>query len=982
MGTPVAGPPVVKLNAQQRAAVEHLHGPLLVVAGAGSGKTRVITERVAYLLEAIPELSGESILAVTFTEKAAAEMAERIRRRTDKRGEAVRVQTFHAFCRWLLCEHDQKLRVLDDIDAWIFLRRRLPELGLDRFRHLAEPGRFLHDFLRLFSRCQDELVSPEEYAAFAAKLTADFEAEKLLLAEDERTERAEEAAGQQELARVYAATERLLRAENRVTFGGLLFRAVELLRSSPALLERYQERFRYLLVDEFQDANVAQIQLLWLLAGRHRNLMAVGDDDQAIYRFRGASYASFRLFAELFPDRREILLTQNYRSTRRILQAATQLIEQNGAARYLREKELKAVEPAGEKVRLVETESPEHEAAYVVGEILRLCDPAGTVQQSYHQCAVLYRAHLHRGALVDALTHAGIPFVIRKLNLLDHTLLRDLVAYLRAIGQPDDNISFARLLAVPAWRFPPDYLFELAAGAQREKISLAEAAEALHESVRKRNTNLEGLLSLLRDLRLQSREQPLTELFEELCARLELRLLASDPDRSVLEQFAEFLKTWEAEKSETRRLREFLEYLDYFEDAGGRLELSESRAPADAVELMTVHAAKGLEFENVFLLRLNRHEFPVRKRRPLFVFPEALMKEALPPGDFHIQEERRLCYVAMTRARRRLTLLTVADERRPPSVFLEDILRDARVRSAVEETTPAANLAAADPPAAVPLSQRAAAQSASRIATWARAALAPPIPDPLLLSHSAIETYNICPLKYLFAERWQIPTPATPAMMFGVILHQTVREYFRARQRRPDLPLEELLHLYEQEWRAANWPFGDAYQRQAYFDAGQEQLRGFFERHRAAQLVVLEQEKNFRWALDGLELTGRIDQINSLEERRAEIIEYKTGRARTKRDVERSLQLALYAAAAAGVLELRPARLTLYNLTTNEPVSVEADEKRQREALERVREIAARIRNGEFPAQPGFPCTACEYRPLCPAHEQPAPPWLVSPEKN
>ncbi|HKZ52844.1 MAG TPA: UvrD-helicase domain-containing protein, partial [Candidatus Acidoferrales bacterium] len=241
------------LNPAQRAAVEHLHGPLLVVAGAGTGKTRIITERILYLLTAIPELDGENILAITFTNKAADEMKARICRLGDKRAERVGVFTFHAFCYDLLRRHHQALQILDKVDYWIFLRRRLDQLGLNLFKKLSEPGRFLNDFQDFFSRCQDELVSPEDYHRYAEALAAALEREAPLLSEEERRSREEELARQQELARVYAAAENLLREANRTTFGGSLFRAVELLRDNPPLRQHYQDRFRYILVDEFQD---------------------------------------------------------------------------------------------------------------------------------------------------------------------------------------------------------------------------------------------------------------------------------------------------------------------------------------------------------------------------------------------------------------------------------------------------------------------------------------------------------------------------------------------------------------------------------------------------------------------------------------------------------------------------------------------------------------------------------------------------------
>jgi DNA helicase-2/ATP-dependent DNA helicase PcrA len=628
----------INLNPAQRAAVEHLQGPLLVIAGAGTGKTRVLTERVLHLLSAIPELDGQNILAITYTNRAADEMRARIRRYGDKRAERVEVHTFHAFCYQLLRQHDQALQILDPVDYWIFLRRRLAKLGLNIFKKLSEPGRFLNDFTTFFSRCQDELVSPDDYQRFVAELARDLERQSALLDEEQGQARQGELARQQELARVYAAAENLLREAKRTTFGGSLFSAVELLRSNQAVREQYQEHLRYIMVDEFQDANIAQIELLSLLAGRHRNLMAVGDDDQAIYRFRGASYASFRKFTELYPDCGRISLTQNYRSSGRILGVATTLIAQNGTARFDQSKKILAQHPAGEKVQLAEVQDVAAEAAYVCGEIERQRRTRGNGSST----AVLYRAHVHRDALVEALARARVPFVIRGLSILSNTLIRDLLAYLSAIHSPDDNVSLSRLLAIPAWGLAPETLLELIERARRERTTLATAIESLPPRVRDEETRLGALLGLLAQLRARAKEVSLTELFDELVERLELRLLPSDPDRIYLETFTAFLRRWEEEKSESKRLPEFIEYLAYFKEAGGAIVLPENAENRQAVvQLMTVHAAKGLEFGSVFVLRLNRHDFPTRRRQPLFEFPEALMKEALPSGDFHIQDLSR-----------------------------------------------------------------------------------------------------------------------------------------------------------------------------------------------------------------------------------------------------------------------------------------------------------------------------------------------------
>lgn len=958
------------LNPAQQAAVEHLEGPILVVAGAGTGKTRVITERVRHLLTTLPDLQSENILAVTFTQKAAGEMKARIVRATGKRGEGVWVGTFHALCHHLLELHAEPFQVLEDIDYWIFLRRRLAQLGLDYFKKLSEPGAFLNAFREFFSRCQDELVTPEDYARYVAQLAAELEQEKSSLNEPARAERADELRRQEEVARVYAASERLLRSYGYCTFGGLLLRAVQLLQNNPQVRAHYQERFRYILVDEFQDTNIAQIELVALLAGQRGNVMAVGDDDQAIYRFRGASYGSFRKFSEIFPGHRTVALTDSYRSTGRILAVATQLIQQNGLDRYQPDKQLRSTRPPGEKVKLVETVDVLQEAEYIARQIQHLHT---TAQLPYRAFAVLYRAHHHRNYLVQALARAGLPFTIRNLSILYHTLVRDLIAYLRVLDSPSDNISLARLLAIPYWQLQPAHLEELAARARQQRIPLEEVVRALHPTLLHQHTRLGELLALIDALREQCPKLTATALFNTLLERLELRLLAADPDRAYLERFATFLREWEESKSESKRLHEFVEYLAFFTEAGGEICLPEEAHTSDAVQLMTVHAAKGLEFDNVFVLRLNRGTFPTTRRRPLFVFPERLMKEVLPHGDFHTEEERRLCYVAMTRARDRLQLLTVGG-RSKPSIFLEDILRDARVARNLSSLAPEPSPVAAEdaplPAEALFMASRATSRCYSQIAAWVTQAPTSAALNPLELSHTRVETYLKCPLKYKFNYVWKIPAQPQPALIFGEIMHGTLAEYFRQRQRLPELPFAELEHLYEQAWRQTRYHFPDPYQEQEYRKAGREQLAAFYERHRGVPIDVLHLEKIFRLPLDDLEIIGRIDQINRFGGRTVEIIEYKTGRLRSAREAAASLQLTLYSIAVERVLRLRPAQLVLYDLTSNQPFPTTRTQKQQESALAQVGSVAAQIRTREFPARPGMHCRYCDYHTLCPVYEQ------------
>ena len=473
----------LQMNDAQRRAITHGQGPLLVIAGAGTGKTRVITERIRHLLDTDPSLGGENILGLTYTKKAAGEMKSRVVRTCGERGRNVTMATFHAFCETLLKEIDPKVTVLEDVDHWILLRRNMARLQLEKYRRLAEPGQFLGDFLRFFSRCQDELVSSEDFQRYADELDEDLQAERKQLDEDTYAERAENVALQKEIARAYKASEELLNEKKYFSFGSLITWTVALLRKDGAIRERFQQRYKHILVDEFQDTNIAQLELLQLLSPEPRNIVVVGDNDQAIYRFRGASFGSFKLFLERFAGWKtgqdstpyRVTLTENYRSTPNILRVATQVIAQNEVSSDFPNKVLSPTHPEGERIRVVELATEDEEALWVANELERL-HRAGNPWRDF---AVLYRQHAHRDRLVEELSRRKIPFVITRLSILEHPLVRDVLAYLRLIAKPYDDIACARVLAAPAWHLEPVDLVRLAERTRKKRgTSLYDALQS------------------------------------------------------------------------------------------------------------------------------------------------------------------------------------------------------------------------------------------------------------------------------------------------------------------------------------------------------------------------------------------------------------------------------------------------------------------------------------------------------------------------
>ncbi|HKM67690.1 MAG TPA: ATP-dependent DNA helicase [Candidatus Acidoferrum sp.] len=971
----------LQLNEAQRRAITHGGGPLLVIAGAGTGKTRVITERIRHLLESDDSLLGENILGLTFTKKAAGEMKARVVKAVGDRGKDVVLATFHSFCETLLKEVDANRVALESVDHWILLRRNLARLKLEKYRRLAEPGQFLSDFIQFFSRCQDELVSSEDYQRFADLLATELDEEKAGLDEDTYKERAEQVALQQEIARAYRASEEILREKRAVALNGLITEAVKLLKNDTKRRRELQERYKHILVDEFQDTNIAQLELLHLLTAERRNIVVVGDNDQAIYRFRGASFGSFKLFLQRFANWKEgedstpyrIALMDNYRSTPNILRVATQAIDMNEVSPEFPKKVLQPNKSEGERIRIVEIESAEDEAAWVADELERL----HTAGRRWKDFAVLYRQHAHRDHLVEQLSQRTIPFVISKLSILEHPLVRDVLAYLRMIAKPFDDIACARVLSAPAWHLTAEDLVRLAERAAKKR------GTALYDVLQSPQSELpfdpssaafKTLLEFLTEQRKTTRRRSAREILGDLTEWLEVPQRAGTQDRKYVNQLGQFMKDWEP-KSETCGLPEFLEYLDYFEQAGGTLSL-EDDAPGDAVQLMTVHGAKGLEFPHVFLLRVNSNAFPARNRSPLFEFPDRLMKEELPEGDFHIQEERRLFYVALTRAEDRLTMTTVREKRGRVPIFVEDIMMDPAIkRRDVLQIAP-------KPKPPKPESENKLEQASgelfpageappkifSRIAKWAEE-FHPPSPEPLKLSSSAVENYKKCPQQYAFGYLWSLKEGPRATLTFGSVMHTTVKRFLEQLKKGVRLPFQEVQRIYETEWTSAGYE--DDYQEAEYKKDGLEQLKVFHASILQDPPEILEQEKGFELPLENnVILTGRMDQVNSLGRKDVEIVDYKTGKPRKEADARKDLQLSIYALAAKEIFEWNPARLVFHYLQNNQRLETLRDSKQIAEAEATVQETAADIRAGNFPPKPGFFCRGCAYKPICPAHEE------------
>jgi DNA helicase-2/ATP-dependent DNA helicase PcrA len=1038
------------LNPEQLRAVKHGDGPQLIIAGPGSGKTRVITQRIVHLLEHSPGLGPRNILALTFTEKAAGEMQSRVRQALPDLAAFPHISTFHAFAYEVVrsqARHiasglsqasagaslkveatsqnadadvgpDERM-LLDKEDVWIFLRQRLDRLELEFFQKLAEPGAFLHALNDFFSRCQDELIEPEDFEKYV------LAAEKALLEKAGKLDAAERALEEEEiqkkkeLSRVFRNSRRLIERAGSSSLGSLIPEAVRLLDREPEVCRRYRNQFRFVLVDEFQDTNYAQVELLRRLVAPPFNITAVGDDDQAIYRFRGASHGAFDMFGQAFPGHETIFLNRNYRSTKRVLRVADVVIKQNGT-RYPGKPELEPEREEGCPVYLPASPDYVSEANWVAEEIERLRSKGA----SYGDIAVLYRAHSYRDRLVEEFQRREIPFAIRGLSVLSTVIIRDLLAYLNLIQSPHDNISLTRVLLAPRWNFPEELALQVRVEAERRRCSLYDALTTFSRGGSRtapttellEATNWAALKQLLHDLHWAAQNATVTSLFNLLRERLQLLSFLDERDLRYVHAFAEFLREWEEKisrfpalagpeweeehegKKPAKNLHEFLFYFEHYLEAGGKIEAPLVEDRAGAVQMMTVHAAKGLEFPVVFVLSVASRRFPSVERKAVIEFPDELRKGPLPPKNIHTQEERRLFFVALTRAQDRLYLSSVAAPGKKPSTFIDDLLRDpvVAVRD-IERLTVTSNRPGDVTPSPPPVILRFAQNDSQAwhdtasarhelfgdlaelpgvyppIAEWAGREPETKPGDKLRLSASSIEDYEACPLKFKFGHFLKIPTGPQAALTFGHIMHRSVRCYFELRAR-GEATFEAVRDFYESAWR--NTGFEDEYQEQTYKRTGLQQLHAFVEQQKLNEMLPLSMETSFSLDLGDVLLEGRIDQINSMAPRvgenedAVELIDYKTGKPRSQKDADGSLQLSVYALAAQEELKLKPRRLTFYCLSNNQTVHTARTESDLRAVKTRVSSVADQIRQNHFPPTPGFTCKFCDYRPICPAHEE------------
>ena len=611
------------LNENQQKAVVHKEGPMLVLAGAGSGKTSVLTNRIAYLIE--EGVSPANILAITFTNKAAREMKERVTKLIGADARYIQISTFHSFGLKILKEnyeflgYDKNFVILDSDDTLTVVKKLMKDLNMNPKYYNARELR------SKISSAKNELITPEKFK------------------KQEYDEK---------IVTLYKKYCQKLKAGNSVDFDDLLILPIKLFEISPSILNSYQERYKYILIDEYQDTNEAQYVFSKMISKKYRNIFVVGDNDQAIYAFRGANYKNILNFEKDYPDCKTILLEENYRSTKTILNAANSVIKHN---KLRKDKNLWSNNEEGDKIKYIKIDDEKAEGDYVVKEIKKIAEN-GT---SYDDIAILYRTNAQSRSIEEAMLKANIPYrIIGSFYFYNRKEIKDLLCYLRLINNPKDDVSLTRVINVPKRGIGNITIANINARAEENNISMFEAITSGKELAFKQ---------LIEELQASSENKTLTELVELVLEKSGLKkelseekTLENEIRLENLEEFKSITKNYENEFGEVS-LDDFLNEISLVSD------VTEHSEGNNKVSLMTVHSVKGLEYDYVFIIGMEEGIFP---------HYNSIMEGT----NEAIEEERRLCYVAITRAKKKLWIINTKKRMlygqtqvNAPSRFIDEI---------------------------------------------------------------------------------------------------------------------------------------------------------------------------------------------------------------------------------------------------------------------------------------------------------------------
>lgn len=950
-----------KLNKEQQQAVQHGKGPLLIIAGAGTGKTTVITERIKHLLLK-KKVDLKNILALTFTEKAANEMQERIDLSLPLGYSDMWIHTFHGFCDRILRKDaihiglTTNYKLLTEAESILFLRNHLFDLQLDYFRPLGNPDKFLQGLLQHFSRLKDEDINPEEYRKFVKKEISKTNEE---ITDDYKKQLCE-------LSHAYITYEQLKNKEGIMDFSDLISNTLLLFRKRKHILQQYQKQFNFILIDEFQDTNYSQNQLVMLLAGKRKNITVVGDDDQAIYTWRGAALSNMLHFRKSFPKTKVITLVQNYRSTQTILDGAYKVIQLNNPDR------LEVKEKLDKHLIAVRKEIKEHPIIFLQEnredlEAERIIEQIQKLQKegySYKDFAILVRANDHAEPFLRSLSRHGIPHQFLGPSKLFHQEeIKDLIAYLKVLYNNEDSQSLYRVLTMPVFKISSTDISLLLNSAKRKSISLLNSIRQADELPMSKNSKeilkkISQLLNMHTNMVSHETAGKILYDFLENSGLITSYLKISTQDDDIkaknTSKFFEKLKQFEIH-NENASIYAVVDWIDITMQLGDSPSAAENDAEQlNGVNILTIHSSKGLEFPIVFIASLVMQRFPSRERSEQIPIPEAIIKEVSPSGNYHLQEERRLFYVALTRAKDYVFLTA--------SKFYGEGKRERKISPFITETL-----------GEITKIQEIKSLSVKQLFTKEKLPEQKNKPVKITyLSYSQIQTFDICPLHYKLHYLLHIPTSPQPALSFGISIHSALREFFERALQGETVDIKDIPEILASVWSREGYA-GKAHAQAAY-DGALKILTNYIEKNYDPKKLPLSLEKQFQFLLGGIKLGGRIDRIDKLPDGTIEIIDYKTGRnSLDEKQIKNNLQLAIYTLAAKTIPEVirefktSQVKVSLHYLELGKIISGTLVKDDLEKASQKILAKAEEIEKSDFACSKSVFCENCEYKLLCQA---------------
>ncbi|MEW6455584.1 MAG: ATP-dependent DNA helicase [Acidobacteriota bacterium] len=955
-------PLLEELNEEQLEAVTHGEGPLIIIAGAGTGKTKVITHRIAYLITS-KKCRPDEILALTFTEKAANEMEERVDILVPYSYSYAHISTFNSFGESLLKEYSLELgfpanfKLMDEIEQAIFFRENLFNLPIKYFLPLGNPTKHIFDILEVIKRAKQEDITPEEYLGYAQKLRA----------ESGEEDEVEEAEKQLEVAKIWIEYKKLLEKNGKIDFEDQIYLFVRLLEKRPSILAELQERWKYILVDEFQDTNYIQFKFLRMISEKNRNLTVVGDDDQAIYRFRGAAITNILNFLSFYPDAKKVILTRNYRSTQPILDTAYNLIKFNNPNRleykYEVLKRIIANKKNGKMVKFVQFDNF-HTEAERVAEMIEEKIKEGV---ELHEIAILVRKNADAEPFLKALERRGIPFRFSgSRGLYSRDEVKVLISFLKSIANPEDNVSLFYLASSDIYQMNSEDIIKTSNYAKRKNIPLKQVFRKILNSEINIEISEEGMITIkkmLEDLdeftKLAFKEKVDSILFSFVEKTQFLKKMSLNFHESLIKiknigKFFQKVRSFR-ESSENPSLFSFTDYLDLLIEMGDNPPTAEAELDEDAVNVLTVHKAKGLEFKVVFLGALVMDKFPGREIKEPIRIPDALIKEEIPTPVDKYEEERRLFYVGMTRAKDELYLTCARDyggkREKKVSLFVLEALDMPKLPPELKKSTPEEEIYYSSPVSKSVVGE----EKTSEI---------------LPLSFNQIDDYLTCPLKYKFIHVLKIPIPPHHTIVFGRAIHNAIHDYFRLKMIGKRISQDELLNFFKNYW--VNDGFIDRRHEELRYEAGKSALRKFYEIEENSPYIPVYIEKTFSLKIDTVKLSGRYDRVD-LRENGAVIIDFKSSEVKDEKTADKkakeNLQLSLYAYAFTKTYTHPLDETQLFFVESGIIGRAKKDEDDVEEALEKVKDVEEGIRNRIYNPKPDWlNCQYCPYQRYCPVY--------------